>query len=334
MLREAKLNSPAHSNTHGTSKRNFSIRQNTFRSQPIRVENPIALIRMKSKEPLIPAVDMPPTEDRYLKLREYRMAWYPKSKGNSAVGFMVDSKEGRSCLFHNNILYMYGGYSPSTDQIFFQGFNMNTKKMFDIKSKVSREPLPRAFHSMCIYEEYLIIFGGEIFSTYTDSRLMTNELVLFNLRSQEYAKVNIHDNIDPRKHHSACIIGSHLLIYGGIDEESRTLNNFLSLNLVKHTESSGLYSRPKEGATPRLTWRRAPIEVELRNISNHTMTPIYLTPPKHLLTGNQKAKFSNIIETKKVLLEGLYIFGGVDPNGRYSKVLQIVNTCKQEIISY
>lgn len=333
LLKEAKLSSPQ-SNSHGLTKRTFTIRQATMRSQPIKADSLIVVNRTnKKKDNLFALVEMPPLDDRQAKQREYRMAWYPRSKGNATVGFMVDSKEGRSCIFYKDILYLYGGYSPSTDQIFFQGFNMTTKKMFDIRSKISREPLPRAFQSMCIYEDYLIIFGGEIFSIYTDSRLMTNELVLFSLKSQEYIKVNIHDNIDPRKHHTACIIGSHLVIYGGIDEESRTLNSFLSLNLVKHTETTGLYSRPKDGAAPRLVWKKILMDPEPRAISNHTMTPVYLTNPRHLITGQQKSKFSNVIEAKKVLLEGLYIFGGVDSNGKYSNVFQIVNTGRLWVIS-
>lgn len=315
---------------------NFVIKQMTQRSQVMRpavknsVKNPVKMLRTaKSRDNIgCPAVDLPMMDDRYGKLRDYRMVWYPRSKGNASAGFMIDSKEGRTCIYHNNICYMYGGHSPSTDQIFFQGYNLATKKMFEVKSKSTREPLPRAFHSCNFVDDMLVIFGGEIFSIYTDSRLMTNELILFSLRHSEYIKVNIHDNIDPRKHHAACIIGAHLVIYGGIDEDCKTLNSFLTLNLGKHTESTGLYSRPQEGSAPRLAWKRAPIEFDLRSLSNHTMTPIFLSSPKGLATGNIKTRVNNLMDPKKVALEGLYIFGGQDENGQFSNTLQIIDTCK------
>lgn len=313
---------------------NFMIRQNTYRSQPIKVvrsttQNGIKVLRTaKSRENIvIPSVDMPATDERYSKVRDYRMVWYPRSKGNATTGFMIDSKEGRSCIFHKDVCYIFGGYSPSTDQVFFQGYNMVTKKIFEIKCKITREPPPRAFHTCNYVDDMLIIFGGEIFSIYTDSRLMTNELILFNLKQSEYVKVNIHDNIDPRKHHASCILGSHLVIYGGVDEDSRTLNSFLTINLGKHTESVGLYSRPKDGVGAKLAWKKAPLSFEVRPASNHTLTPIYLNTPKGLSTANQKIKANSVVDTKKVALEGIYIFGGIDDNGKFSNSLQIVNTC-------
>ena len=289
------------------------------------------LKRMKSKEgELAPIFEMPPTEERLLKIHDYRMAWFPRLKGNSTGGFMVDSKEGRSCVHYDNICYIYGGYSPSFDQVIFQGFNLATKKMFEVKSKVSKEPQPRAYHSCDLLEDNMLIFGGETFSLYSESRLMTNDLIVFNLKSYEYTKMHIHDNIDPRKHHASCVISTYLVISGGVDEENKTLNQFLVLNIAKQSESSGLYSRPKDFGSYRLVWKKAPLEVDLEPISNHTMTSIYTSSPKSLITSQNKIKQNMIFETKKVLLEGLYIFGGMNKKGEFLNTLTIINTSNLE----
>lgn len=284
------------------------------------------LSRLKSRENIIVSIDMPPFEERFQKIREYKMAWFPRIKGNSSGGFIVDSKEGRTCVFHENVCYMYGGYSPSFDQVYFQGFNLQTKKMFEIKSTITKEPQPRAYHSCDLYEDNLLIFGGETFSLYSESRLMTNDLYVFNIKKFEYTKVNIHDNIDPRKHHASCVLNTYLVILGGVDEENRTLNHFLVLNFAKQAETTGLYSRPKDLASYRLVWKKAPIDFEFDPISNHTMTPVYSSPPKGLITTSNKQKQFSIYETKRILLEGLYIFGGLNKKGEFLNNLQIVNT--------
>lgn len=305
----------------------------TTAKQPVKVtsradnSNRPSLMRQKSKETQYVSVpEMPSMDERYQKIREFRMAWHPRIKGNSAGGFVVDSKEGRSCVYFENVCYMYGGYSPSYEQAYLQGYNLTTKKIFDIKSKITKEPQPRAYHTCTLLDDNMLIFGGEVFSMHHESRMLTNDIYVFSLRGYEYTKANIHENIEPRKYHAACMLGSHLVVYGGVDEENRVLNQLMTINFSKQTDIGGVYIKPRDIASYRFMWKKAPLDTELEGLSNHTMTEVYSTPQKGLVTASNKNRPVDLFETKRILIEGLYIFGGLNKKSEYVNTLTIIDT--------
>lgn len=174
--------------------------------------------------------ELPSKEERESNIRQLRMAWYPRKKGDPHSGFVVDSKEGRSCVMVNDLLYMFGGYSPATNSMNFQTYDIFRKKMGEVAAK-NRDPPARAFHTCNAFNHYIVIFGGELYSRYTDSRLLTNEVLIFNTKSHEYLKVPFQHHLEPRKFHASVIIGPYLVISGGIDENGVPLSGLNSFNL-------------------------------------------------------------------------------------------------------
>lgn len=39
-------------------------------------------------------LDVPPVDERQLRVKEYKLAWYLRARTNSSTNFMIDSKEG------------------------------------------------------------------------------------------------------------------------------------------------------------------------------------------------------------------------------------------------
>lgn len=178
------------------------------------------------------ALNMPTVEERSLKIKDYVMSWLPKVKQANGVGFSVDVKEGRTCTLLGDSLYMFGGYSPSFNSPAFESFSFASKLMKEVKPR-NREPPSRAFHTCNAYEDSLVIFGGEHFARYADSRILTSEVLIFNTKTLEYLKLPNTLTIEPRKHHASAIIGSFLISSGGIDDENKPLPQICVYNMSK-----------------------------------------------------------------------------------------------------
>jgi hypothetical protein len=257
--------------------------------------------------------DLPYTYDERLnKEKDIKMVWYPRQKNSTNNGFYVDSKEGRSCVIVENVCFLYGGYNPCIDSINFQGFDIRTNTMFEVKPK-NRDPAHRAFHTCCVYQHNIVFFGGEVFNRYSGSRLLTNELLVYDTIKEEFRKPGMSVLTEAKKHHAACMLGPHLVITGGQDEENRVSDAILTFNIVS-TETKG--------------WKKAPHRIQWTGLMNHSMTAIYTNTPSRLITSTSRQRqFAGLpLEQNKVLLEGIYIFGGIRSNGEYSNNLMIINT--------
>ncbi len=236
------------------------------------------------------------------------MSWFPRPRNSASQGFTTDSKEGRSCVLHDDVVYLFGGYSPCTQQANFEAFSLATRQMSAVKAH-NREPWLRAHHSCSLFEDYLVIFGGEAYSGSADNKMLTSEVLIYAIKKNEFLRVPTNQPVEARKHHAAAIIGSHLVISGGIDEDLRVLGLLQTFHLKT------------------FHWKRAPIACELPARANHSLTEVYEAPPKTLITAAPKNRLS--LEVSKVLLEGLYMFGGVDATGRCTNSLTIINTSSE-----
>ena len=251
---------------------------------------------------------LPPEEERRSRIKDMRMAWFPRPRGNPAIGFKTDAKEGRSCLFVDGVCYLFGGYSPSLGSTNFECFDFS-KRLMSVVRAANREPWVRAYHTCCLYEGYLVVYGGETYSGSSENKMLTNEILMYHIGKNEYARLPTNNNsgsIEPRKHHAACVLASHLVVYGGTDEQNTPLADMQVYHFKSHA------------------WKRPPLLSELKALSNHSMTPVFNNPPKTLITAAPKTAFSS--ELSQVRLEGLYVFGGLDKKGLCGNELKIINT--------
>jgi hypothetical protein len=77
-------------------------------------------------------------------------------------------------------------------------------------------------------------------------------------------------------------------------------------------------------------WFKIHDAVDWTGLSNHTMTPVYHTKIKNCYTKGTRSKTANTLEVshpEQHNYEGLYVFGGLRPNGSPSNKLLLIDTC-------
>ena len=179
------------------------------------------------------AFQLPPTDERLFKMRELTANWFTKQKPRTGQGFSVDAKEGRACVYLHGNVYIFGGASASFSQSVLEVYNFSTNQTQAV-ALTNRVVAPRAFHTCDLWDETLVVFGGETFGQVSTSRMLTNELILINTKNYEVVKTPAPpQELEPRKFHASCVIAHYLLVTGGIDEEARTLCTSWLFNLSR-----------------------------------------------------------------------------------------------------
>lgn len=87
----------------------------------------------------------------------------------------------------------------------------------------SKQPSPRSGHSACIFENAMYIFGGK-----DDDNNKLNDLWRLDLNTYTWSEVKPIDDFIPmeRSGHSCDIYDNFMVIFGGIYEITKELNDF------------------------------------------------------------------------------------------------------------
>ena len=128
----------------------------------------------------------------------------------------------------NNNMYVYGG----TNTI----LQFNTMYILDLEKMMWRmiSPIGENFppkmdsHSCVVYNKNLIFFAGYI------SGYRSSSIHLYEIGSDTWERKEIAGPC-PRSNHSAVVFGWKMYVFGGLDEDHSTLNDFWSLNLENWT---------------------------------------------------------------------------------------------------
>ena len=232
------------------SKKTSTLKQATRGGKSTKAFGFLSLSKEKSAQPNSNTPQLPSAEERESKCREMRMSWFPRPRNNPTQGFTTDSKEGRTCVLHDDVIYLFGGYSPCMQQANFEAFSLVTRQMSVVKA-ANREPWLRAHHSCTLFEDYLVIFGGEAYSGSADNKMLTSEVLIYSIKKNEFLRVPTNQPVEPRKHHAAALIGSHLIISGGIDEDLKPVGLLQTFHLKTYH------------------WKSAPIGCSLPVRANH-----------------------------------------------------------------
>ncbi|OMJ92749.1 hypothetical protein SteCoe_4377 [Stentor coeruleus] len=143
------------------------------------------------------------------------------------------SRVGGTLTVIGNDIYLFGGQS---------GDRLNELKCLKYDSlhwdtittpKDLEVPEPRDGHITLPYKNYLVVYGGAgAFNTILHARTCSPLLHILDTQSLHW---KTHKPIgrlpDPRRNHSAAIIGCTVIIYGGIGNDNNTLADFHGVNL-------------------------------------------------------------------------------------------------------
>ena len=150
--------------------------------------------------------------------------WYhPNSLSEE---FKPECREGASLTAVGSNLFLYGGRSDvvSSDMVRYRIKKWNWKKV-EADGDVPKEG--RAYHSAVEFENHVYIFGGQLESLAFQSRpALTNEVLKFDPQTSTWTSIQSQGaSIEPRKAHAASVYDQTMIVYGGIDQFNRHLDD-------------------------------------------------------------------------------------------------------------
>ncbi|CAI2382697.1 unnamed protein product [Moneuplotes crassus] len=232
-----------------------------------------------------------------------RAFWKPLRE---ASGMIPPSLEGATMTFHNEKLYVYGGFGT---------YVYNEIRCFDLRKKcwntitpkndIYDVPFERFGHSMIKYKEYFLVFGGAgKFNKRANMRVSYKDLNCYDISKEKWVP-NFDKNSpaaskpDQRMYHASAIFGHIMFIQGGINTEDKKCYGDLYLYDCHDSKWVELYN-------PSIF-----TESKIGKRCMHTMTTVISKASKMRYTSTIWKKHtkeaSNSLSSK---YWGIYMFGG------------------------
>ena len=184
------------------------------------------------------------------------------------------------------------------------------KKYIWKKVKINGEkPSPRNGHTMVYYRNNLIIYGG-IIEEKRGVRIH-EDLLCYDISDKKFS-VEICTNkfgVTWRSFHIAEILGQYMFIYGGGDEKGNILADPWALDLE------------------RMRWESAKFSTEiLPKRKYHCSCQVFPPQKKYHFKFSLFKVYSEpgLFNATRILVEGIYIFGGIDENLKCSNDVLII----------
>ena len=171
------------------------------------------------------------------------------------------------------------------------------------------KPLPRNGHSMVYYRNNLIMYGGIIEEK--GGIRVQEDLLCYDINEKKFS-VEVCMNkygVTWRNFHIAEILGQYMFIYGGGDDKGNILSDPWALDLE------------------RMKWEQAKFNTDLLPKRKFHCSCQVFPPQKKYHTKFSLFKVYSepgLFNTTKILVEGIYIFGGIDENLKCSNDILII----------
>lgn len=170
------------------------------------------------------------------------------------------------CVYYDatNTMYLFGGTIQDTDNTTSDElwkFDLTTNTWSEIRITVGTKPTKRGAHNLEIDGNVIYLFGG-INGLIPDDTVY-NELWKFDIITTQWTQLSGATNKN-RSGASSVIANGNIYIFGGVDEDSTTLNDIITYDIFNNTWDLSFYS----GGTPGTT-----IPPKLSNSSMDALTP-------------------------------------------------------------
>ena len=213
-----------------------------------------------------------------------------------------------------NKLYLFGGMNIIRLNDLWvcsiTSINKFEKKYIWKKVNIKGEkPLPRNGHSMVYYRNNLIMFGGIIEEK--GGLRVQEDLLCYDLIDKKFS-VEVCMNkfgVTWRSFHIAEILGQYMFIYGGGDDKGNIIADPWALDLE------------------RMKWEQAKFNTEsLPKRKYHCSCQVFPPQKKYHTKFSLFKVYSEpgLFNSTKILVEGIYIFGGIDENLKCSNDILII----------
>lgn len=168
--------------------------------------------------------------------------YYPEAREGGTLTSIAIQKEGSK--IEEERAYLFGGLSRDLHcSVAYFTFNA-TKCMNIIIKEIARvnwvienhgDPLKKRYgHATAMWENKLVIVGGsKMYCKETKRRECLSDIILYNPSNEEWVTIRADGAaFTPRRHHAACVVGRHLVVYGGMDGSQSYLSDLLAINLL------------------------------------------------------------------------------------------------------
>ena len=145
--------------------------------------------------------------------------------------FLPQARDGHSAVIHGNSMYIFGGFEYMTS-LFSNDvyeFNFETSSWSHIQT-TGRSPSPRDFHTSCVLDGKMYIFGGrgDDDATPTDSDSYCDKLFALDLTTKEWTSVEAKGDLPTgRRSHSMWTYNGKIYMFGGYESKDNTHFNDL-----------------------------------------------------------------------------------------------------------
>ena len=121
-------------------------------------------------------------------------------------------------------MVIFGGFEAGERVNTMYRFHFQTRKWEKILPKQGTQPEARAGHSAVFYKDMLIIFGGK-----NEENEKLNDVWAFNFTSLTWTQFQKNETKEgvplPRSGHSASIQGQYMIVFGGILDVTKELDD-------------------------------------------------------------------------------------------------------------
>ena len=146
------------------------------------------------------------------------------------LNFFPESRE-EFCMDYDALtktIYLYSGNSSNINTHQLWKYNLLSNTWANIETNFT--PEPRRGHTGILYKNKYYIFGGK----YINSNILA-KVDIFDLSTNSWSTNNYNYFLFKiRRNHIACLIGSQMLIHGGVDENDEILDDSYLLNLTNN----------------------------------------------------------------------------------------------------
>jgi hypothetical protein len=177
------------------------------------------------------------------------MSWLNHSCYDSVFNLMRTSA---TLSFKDDTLYLFGGNADNPQSnLMFHKYKLSTSQWQHIPSYGEKPMLSLMYHTCTSYKDLLIFIGGVCLNKTELKKFGNPHINFFHTQTNTWAKFNWGHYL---KHHTSCMIGNVLLVYGGIDEREKTENmvhmvylnignlNYSKVNRFKSSEALSHHS--------------------------------------------------------------------------------------------
>eukprot|EP00347_Sterkiella_histriomuscorum_P014797 403359488 len=247
-----------------------------------------------------------------------------------------ESREGASLCQVDDKLYLYGGFSR---ELFGHMRTYDTQtgkwKLVDQNQEIPRF---RYYQTMCHYNKKLYMFGGAgPYVNQIKMRLGLNDLHIFDTQSETWSQASVEGAPNKRYNHAAAMLGSVMIIQGGLFADQRKLLNDFAIfdcDLCRWVPPRVYCNRERIDLQDPLPYDQTAID-QIGYRQMHSMTAIqdnsYYQDKHGKAIWKQRRQFSDEENQSGFNFnEGIYLFGGVNQKGELQNDLWFIEPYYKE----